>query len=508
MRACIAIHLLGAALLLATPGRAQQPAQPAAQQAAQPAAQQATPRPAAGTPPKGAAQGAEAGKSDEKAAETKRVPGATQHLRKGPQAKGTTPSKKGPPPTGVERAAVHRSDGGRVVAGSLLALPRAVIDLIFITGGMAAGLVQDEQVVPRVINVMNPEVGVGVFPTAFAETGRGRFSVGARMVGNLGNLATGIRAGFGGLDEVVVESRIRLGLARPRPAVFTIEALADRRTDLEYYGVGQVPSEDPRNQFLEDAQTREALYRERRLRFIAAAGFRPFQDVEGFFSASITRRQSDDPRDAAASALSRVFVPGSVPGAAGETRFVYVETALRIDTRASRVRPAPGVMAEVYGGASVGDERRGPTIWLARVGGRAVGSIPLVRPTTTLSPKLVVDGVSSIEGDLPFSELSRQPDFRGFDTRRDRVSVVASLDHRWLLARYTAARIFIDAATVGPNPGEIDFAHPRVAAGVGFDLNSATNEVGRTSIAFSPEGVRVLLNLGVSQLFGDRQHRD
>ncbi|AKT42384.1 hypothetical protein [Chondromyces crocatus] len=417
--------------------------------------------------------------------------------------------EKGSHLTGVERKASYPSDGIRSAGSALLAVPRAMVDLLFLTSGTAAGLVQEDQVVPRVAELVNPGRGsVGVFPTVFAETGRGRFSVGARMVGNLGSLATGVRIGYGGPDETVVESRLRMSRLAPIPAIFTVEAYADRRTDLEYYGVGQAPEEDPRNHFARDVQTREALYRERRLRFIAGAGIRPYSDVEAFFSVSVTRRQADDAQGVAASALSRVFDVDRLPGAFAETRFFYTEAALRADTRASRSRPSPGVLAEVYSGVGVGDLSRGPAIWLTRLGGRLIGSIPLVRPTTVLSPRIVIDGVIPLEGTLPFNELARQPDFRGFDRRRDQVSVVASLDHRWLLLRYTGARIFIDAATVGPNPAKLDLEHVRIAAGFGIDLNSTTNEIGRTSVAFSPEGVRVLLTLGVAQMFGDRQHRD
>ncbi|HSN99818.1 MAG TPA: hypothetical protein VLS89_16090 [Candidatus Nanopelagicales bacterium] len=435
-----------------------------------------------------------------------------------PPSPSDAPSDAPPPLTGVERPAIQPTDPARAVASAFLFLPRALIDLLFLASGTAAGLINDEQVVPRVIDLIQPDEGeIGVFPTLFAETGRGRFSVGARMIGNLGRVATGLRAGYGGPDEIVIESRLRISRRDPLPGTISFEAFTDRRTDLEYFGVGQIPTEDPRNRFAPtaDAAGAEALYRERRVRYLASIGVRPYPDLEAFFSTSVTRRRTDDPRDAGPAALSRVFQPGTVTGAFTETRFIYTELALRADTRLFRARPSPGLLVEIYGGLSTGiadadadpSDRASP-IWLARAGGRVAGFIPIIRRTTVLSPKLVLDAVAELDGPIPFNELPRQPDFRGHDTRRDRVSLVASLDHRWLLLRYLGARLFVDAATVGPSPAELDFAHPRIAAGIGIDVNSASAEIGRAALSFSTEGPRFLLSLGVAPLFGDRQHRE
>jgi hypothetical protein len=124
-----------------------------------------------------------------------------------------------------------------------------------------------------------------------------------------------------------------------------------------------------------------------------------------------------------------------------------------------------------------------------------------------VSPKLVLDGLEATEGSIPFVELPRQPDFRGFDTRRDRVSMVASIDYRWAIARYLAARAFGDVATVAPRLGELRLDALRYAAGFGFDVYSRSAALGSVAVSGSPDGARFILYFGVASSFGDRQHR-
>jgi hypothetical protein len=135
--------------------------------------------------------------------------------------------------------------------------------------------------------------------------------------------------------------------------------------------------------------------------------------------------------------------------------------------------------------------------------------LPVVHRSTTISPKIVVDGLLPMSGSIvPFSELPGQPTFRGFDNRHDYVSAVASLDYRWYVERFIAARLFLDVARVAPSIGEVTLDDLRWAAGFGFDLHTSTSELGRIALAGSPEGFHFLFTLGVPAGFGDRQHRD
>ena len=417
---------------------------------------------------------------------------------------------------GIERPAEDPTDAARAVGGVLLYLPLSIVELFFFSTGAAAGVLQDRQVVPRVRDLLfSPGGEIGVFPTIFAETG-GSPNFGARMIARTGRAATMLRAGYGGPDEVVVESRVRLAAGLPLPLALDFEALHDRSTDLEYLGVGQEPEIDERNLFV-DAD-RGALYRETKTRWIVALGTRPSDDLELLLSSSLTLRRVDDPPDAGPLVINSVFAPGSVPGASATTRVFYGEAAFRIDTRATRGAPSPGAVVEGYAGTARGLDASPPApgstepggpMHVVRAGGRIAAFVPILSHSNILSLKLATDHLfQASDAPIPFTELTRQPEFRGEDTRRDHSSIVASLDYRFVIMRYLAGRLFVDGAVVGPGPGDFDLGAIRPAWGLGADLGSVDTEIGQAALAFSPDGVRFLISFGLDSGFGDRQHRD
>ena len=77
--------------------------------------------------------------------------------------------------------------------------------------------------------------------------------------------------------------------------------------------------------------------------------------------------------------------------------------------------------------------------------------------------------VPTAGGEIPFTEFTGQPTFRGFDNRRDYVSAVASLDYRWYVGRFLDARLFTDIARGGSLVSELRFEHLRWAAGFGIE---------------------------------------
>jgi len=407
--------------------------------------------------------------------------------------------------TGVEREESEPGDAARTALDALLFLPRTATELFFITTGTAAGLIEQEQVVPRIHDLTVPSEGeVRIFPTAFVETGTGP-NVGVRVIGRARGVGTTARAGVGGAHDLVAESRLKLASIVPLPFAVGLEALHDERSSLGYLGLGQNPESDPRNRFRAGAPALGASYRERRERLIATAGVRAGTDVEILASTSFSRRHVLDSPDTDAHQLFDVFEPGSVPGARSVTHVVLSELAVRIDTRASRGGPSQGVSFETYAGR--GDGIRDTSVRYVRSGGRAAAFIPIVESDNVLSPKLVLDGLGTLRGPVPFIELPRQPDFRGFDNRRDFVSLVGSLDYRWTVMRYLAARIFTDAATVAPRVDELELTHLRWVGGFGFDVFSRHTQLGSLAISAGPEGATFFFSFGVASSFGDRQHR-
>jgi hypothetical protein len=173
-------------------------------------------------------------------------------------------------------------------------------------------------------------------------------------------------------------------------------------------------------------------------------------------------------------------------------------------------------MAEGYLGAAVAPATSGALddrdVTFMRLGGRVAGFIPIYRRTNILSPRLVLDRLVSLGGPaVPFTELPRQPDFRGFDNRRDGLSLVASLDYSWQLVDFLGARVFVDTATTAPSVAELSVDQLkaiRFAVGTGLDLFVSSDDVGQLAFSASPEGVRALLTVGVPSDYGDRQHRE
>jgi hypothetical protein len=424
---------------------------------------------------------------------------------------------------GVSRPAIEPGDAQRTLASGLLFLPREMVELLFLASGTAASLIRDEQVVPRVEDLLSPRPGnISVFPTLLFDTRR-RTSVGAQLLAAGYESATRLSFGFGGVHDLVGEARLHLGLPLPLPVAVSAEGLADERSTLQYIGVGQEPDTDPRNRFRAGAATHASLYDEQRVRAIAGAGLRPTRNIEILLSASFTQSRVEDTPGGGPSTISAVFTPGSVPGAPGFTlpscpdkagvvpcpassHILYTELALRLDTRPSAAKPSAGLLVEGYGGYGLGtgdDATR-----LVRLGGRAAVFIPVVRPTNILSPRIILDGMTAVgDAPVPFTALTSQPDFRGIDDRLDRLSLVASLDYRWSIVEYVGARVFLDMATVGPDMGTLLNAPKRFAGGFGVDVYSSSTELAQLMVSLSSEGARAFFTFGVPSPFGDRQHR-
>jgi hypothetical protein len=409
--------------------------------------------------------------------------------------------------SGRENEARESSDPARAVAETALFLPRTVVDLLYITTGAASGLLDDEQIVPRLKDTFYTEHHeVGLFPTAFVETGFAP-NIGARMIASVENFASTLRAGYGGPDTTVVESRLRLTGSHPTPTVLSLEYLQDRRTNLGYVGLGPDPELDPRNHFRAGTPYRSGAYREVRQRAILSLGFRAAPDLEIIMSNGFKARRVDDAPGAGAEGLSDVFEDAAIPGVGQTTRMTYTEVATRVDTRVSRGPPATGAMVEAYGGLHKGVHLRDADA--VGIGARWAAYIPVYRVTNIISPRIAIDSILPLgEVPLPFNDYVSAGDFRGFDSRRDKVAMVASLDYRWTLMKFVAARVFGDATNVAPELESLGLDKMRYAWGFGFDLHSATAQLGRVAAAFSEGDVRLFFSLGVAPSgFGDRQHR-
>lgn len=408
--------------------------------------------------------------------------------------------------TGIEEPASEPGDTGKDFGNVVLWLPRHITTFLYWGANAAIAVVDNLPVVPRVQDVFSAPGGrFFVLPTV-AETNNA-FSIGARLITNSEYVASSLRVGFGGVHSLELESRLALRFRSPFPFIFSFEALHKRDNTEEYRGVGQVPEEDPRNHFEGGRQGDIAPYFEKRTRWIGAFAIRPQKFVEAVVSGSLNTRDIQNARSTYP-LLSNVFEQGTVPGAFEPYSVLYGEAALRFDTRPTRGRPSAGVLAEVYGGPARTFQDEGEA-QLVRYGGRIAGFIPIYRDTNILSPQIVVDGVTPIDDSvIPFPELARQPDYRGIDDRRDQLSLVATTEYRWMFVGQVATRIFFDMALVGRAWDELEFERLRWAAGMMLDLHSEQTQLGQLGFSAGPDGARLLLSIGLSSGYGDRQHAD
>ena len=372
----------------------------------------------------------------------------------------------------------------------------------------AAGLLEREQVVPRMKKLLHRQWGsIGLYPTFTIQSTRQYRAVpGLRMVSQSGPYATTLFGQFGGAEAYELESRLRIAATVSEvPAVLSLEGYHERYL-YWYAGLGQSPFSDPRNVFV--GAPRKVYYREHKERALASLGFRPTADgdIELFLSSSIQQRTIDDPDDPGAGTLREVFAPESRLGSYRTTRLSYTEAAVRLDTRESRAGPMPGWLAEVYGGFGFGLQRE--TTQLARLGWMSAYFLD-VGGGHVVSPRVTFDATQPLEGTtIPFEELPVQPAFRAPGDRRDYFSAVFSLDARRRITEAVAARVFGDVARVAPSLLELRPTDLRLGAGAAVDFFSKGAEVGQAGAAVGQEGIRFFLSIGARSPFSDRQHRD
>lgn len=411
--------------------------------------------------------------------------------------------------TGIESPERERGDTMREVGNVLLSPPRESFGVLFYATRTAATIVEQRQIVPKINEFTRQKEGaITIFPTLFFDPGRSPAAGAFMVTGGPSGTSTSIRVGTGGPNEVLLETRVAVARASPRPFSIVGEALYDMRTNLEYRGVGQDPQHDKRNEFAPLRYTEVARYRHQRLRTILSGGFRPTENTEILLSSSYTTHVIDDAPGDPNHAMSFIFerVPGgpTAKGAA-KSHIVYSEMALRLDTREELGPPSEGAYTEGYIGYGAG-VAEDPTQYM-RFGFRGAIFLAIFRKKNILSPKLVVDQVQPLtKAPVPFYELARESDFRGFHRRRDSLSTTASLDYRWGFAPQISGRLFVDLNSVGPELSKL--GGPRWVVGFGQDIYASAHDIGSWALAFGPEGVSFFLSFGVPNSFGDRQHRE
>ena len=406
---------------------------------------------------------------------------------------------------GVIEPARPPGDTARTAVDVMLFVPRSVVRIAVLASTATASFFEDQQVIPRTRSILGTEDdAIRVTPTVSIASGL-RPDLGARATSKTGGFASMVRASVIDASSYVTEARVLQGLGDRQRTQLVLEGYQERRIS-GWGGVGPVPSLDGRNAFLPGHAGGSGSFLQVRQRVIAAAGTRVADDYELLFSSSFQRRKIEDAPDLV-DTINSTFVPSTVPGAYDRSERLYTEATIRRDTRAVRGPPAAGLLLEAYGGSS--QDTNGVYAPALHAGGRAAWFISVVRKTSIINPRITLDVISPLGSKgLPFVEYVYASGFRGESDRVDRVAALASIDYRWQLRPFLAARVFVDATTVAPTIPKLSVEHLSWAAGFGIDLHSTTTAIGRVGIAASPDTVSLILVFGLADPgFGDRQHR-
>ncbi|MDB4944396.1 MAG: uncharacterized protein JWP97_3930 [Labilithrix sp.] len=406
---------------------------------------------------------------------------------------------------GVITPASPPGDTARTALDALLFVPRTLVRAAVLASTATASFFENQQVVPRSRQLLASEDGaVRVVPTLSLASGY-RPDLGARIATQRAGFASMLRGDFVGRDQYVVEARLLQAMGDRGRTQLVLEGFHERHLGA-YGGVGTIPTRDGRNDYLPSRVGGYGNFLEERERIIAAVGTRFAEDWEGILSSSFQRRDIED-SPAGGQTIGSTFYANTVPGAYARSERIYTEVTIRRDTRAVRGPPAAGLLVEGYAGGS--NDVHGTYASAVHSGGRVAWFIPVVRKTSILSPRLQLDIVSPLgmKG-LPFREYAYATGFRGQDGRADRVAALVSVDYRWQLRSYVAARVFVDATTVAPTLPKLSPAHLAWATGFAVDLHSSQTLLGRAGVAFSPDAVELFFVFGLADPgFGDRQHR-
>lgn len=427
--------------------------------------------------------------------------------RAAPAAPGTPDTPPSDDIGGVTRPASPPGDGARAFLDSLLLLPRTLVQVLVVASNATVSFFEDQQVVPRARALLGTEEGrIRATPTLELASGF-RPDVGARVTSRVGSFGSMTRVSIIDPDYYVTEARLLQAFGERGRTQLILEGYQQRRSGQGFAGIGRDPQNDSRNVFLPGRDGETGYFLESRQRLILGLGTRFLEDYELLLSTSYQRRKLEDDPGNETESLARTFAPGNAAGAYDRSERTYSEVAVRRDTRAVRGPPAAGLLLEVYGGSSQDVHAKyAPAL---HAGGRFAWFVSVVRKTSIINPRVTLDMVEPLgERSLPFREYAYASGFRGVSGRIDRVAALASLDYRWQLRSYVAARIFTDVTTVAPQVSELSPANLAWAVGFGLDLHSSTTELGRLGFAYSPEGVSLILAFGLSDPgFGDRQHR-
>jgi hypothetical protein len=397
---------------------------------------------------------------------------------------------------------------GYPVARALLFVPRKLLDAI--TYSMAYGAyVGTESPVPRVLEewLTFDQRRIGIHPLLSFSTGS-TTAFGAEVAYRVPHFGASVTGLYGNRDNWGTRFDL-VGEFTGWGVPFKLRSragIADR-DDYEFFGFGPSPKEDPRNTFLAATGSDHVIFSQRLTRFSIGATARPWRDLQFFYSGFYQERGVSDFHDE----HGITDFGGGLSATVNQTnRQVYQELGFRFDTRQSERRISPGIRLEGYAGIANGvqnDKGR-----FRRLGVDVAPYIPVLKRNRVLVPRFLLDTVDDLSEDQPlaFTDYPRQPSFRGASRtqllRTDLFSAVPSVEYQWPLTHNVSGQIFLDYLMVADSMSHLTVRDAPYAYGAGIAIQGALSEIGRIAVSTGSEGVRLMIDFGLSTHVSDRLH--
>jgi outer membrane protein assembly factor BamA len=417
------------------------------------------------------------------------------------------------PAPGEESGRVDTDPGestGRIVLRGALAVPKAVVNTVFLPIEGGAWAYERYQIGDRAMRLFFNDAGtIGLVPTLKLESGFG-VNVGARFVHRDvfgGHEYFGLRASTGGRFHERVAATFRTGNHADANASLQFRAEYERRPRDSFYGVGNADEQDvdmPIDPLAGNIASR-GRYRHRIARATGTFDRRIVDELHVRVAAQVADHLlagSDT-----SPSIDSVFDMDTLVGI-GRTQNAYGEVELRYDSRrrASSWEPLPvpatGWLAAGFVGRSTALDQGADFF---RYGADVQKFICLGVGPRVLSVRLHGEAVSAPASAIPFIELPAiggDTTLRGYavDRFRDRAVVSGSAQYQWDIARTMSASLFVDVGQVAGTVRDLDTHDLRVGYGIALDAHTPRSYLLRTTIASSVDG-GVFFNVDLDPVF-------
>ncbi len=356
---------------------------------------------------------------------------------------------------------------------------------------------------PRVKSVFFNEDGtVGIYPTAFIETGFG-LNVGGRLILRrlIKDVGLTARAGYGGRFSQIYSTSISTRDSFDRFEL-ELDGVFEIRPKDRFYGIGNGTGdvlEDPPAMPLDPfgGNQIKSVFKQDALRIAAAGAYQLRPRLKLRASAAINYRSFDDGEDEVDERIETNFQTDALAGYDDSTRTLYSELELTYDSRRpvnrweSKATPATGYLLQAFAGYTLGVSDD-PARYI-RYGADLQRIIRLAAAPRTLALRLFAEGVTGSYDEVSFYDLPLLGGpllLRGYDRDqfRDRVSGLASAEYQFDAIAFLSGFVFADAGRVFSDVDELEFDGMRLGFGGGIQFHTSGSFLGRFTVATSKDG--------------------